>query len=238
MQTAKTPTPPPSLGRLATIGSHQPEAWQIVTRMVREQGWHLVDIRSQPSSFLAEWSAQSLRWHFGYSYHTVPEFGNLHELDYDQPVKLADPAIGLAKVGGYLEAGINCLLLCACPNWQHCHRKQVAILLHQAYPSLEVSHLIPDALAVELPVVTSKTAELFQCYGLLKTLPYGPGEQPVLLRTARCQRIMLPGLGHCVLGLSVYLWLPNDPRQPERQADQMSVGVILPGIPERSHEYE
>jgi hypothetical protein len=173
MQAAKTLTPPPSLGRLTTIGSHQPEAWQIVTRMVREQGWH-----------------------FGYSYHTVPEFGNLHELDYDQPVKLADPAIGLAKVGGYLEAGINCLLLCACPNWQHCHRKQVAILLHQAYPTLEVSHLVPDALAVELPMVASKTVELFGRYGLLKTLPHGPGEQPVLLRNAKSQRILFPGFGY------------------------------------------
>lgn len=227
MHAAKTPTPPPSLGRLTTIGSHQPEAWQIVTRMVAEQGWHLVDIRSQPS-FLAEWTAQSLRWHFGYSYHIDTEFGNLHELDYDQPVKLADPAIGLAKVGEYLEAGINCLLLCACPNWQHCHRKQVVTLLHQAYPTLEISHLVPDVLAVELPVVVSKTVELFRRYGLLKRLPCTPGEQSVLLRTAKCQRIMLSDFGHCVLGLSVYLWLPTDPRQQGRQEDQMRTDVTLP----------
>jgi hypothetical protein len=80
-------------------------------------------------------------------------------------VRLADPAISLVKVSGYLDAGVNCLLLCACPNWQHYHRKQVATLLRQIYPTLEVSHLVPDALAVELPVVTFKTAELFQCYG-------------------------------------------------------------------------
>jgi hypothetical protein len=50
MHTAQTPTPPANLGNLTTIGAHQPEVWQIVTRMVREQGWHLVDIRSVSSS--------------------------------------------------------------------------------------------------------------------------------------------------------------------------------------------
>jgi hypothetical protein len=65
MHAAKTPTPPPSLGRLTTIGSYPPEAWRIVSRMVKEQGWHLVNNCSQPSSFLAEWSTPSLRWHFG-----------------------------------------------------------------------------------------------------------------------------------------------------------------------------
>ena len=82
--------------------------------------------------------------------------------------------------------------------------------------------------AVELPVVASKTVELFQRYGLFTPLPCTPGEQSVLLRTARCQRIMLPDFGHCVLGLSVYLWLPTDPRQQGRQEDQMRMDVILP----------
>jgi hypothetical protein len=51
------------LGRVATIGYHQPQAWQIVTRMVDEQGWPLVDIRYNRRSYLDEWSGSSLRRH-------------------------------------------------------------------------------------------------------------------------------------------------------------------------------
>jgi len=172
------------LGRVATLGYHQPQAWQLVTGMVTEQGWYLVDIRSSRRSYLEEWSGSSLRRHFQQSYHAVPELGNLHDLQPDQPVQLADPATGLTTVTTWLEAGIDCLLLCACPDWRHCHRRLVATLLRQTYPTLEVSHLVPDAFAVDLLPWCCETVALLQRYGLLRPLPHAPEEQPVLLRTA------------------------------------------------------
>src|SRR6266446_9868632 len=44
----------------------------------------------------------------------------------------------------WLEAGLHCLLVCRCHNWQHCHRKQVAALLQQDRKStrLNSSHLV------------------------------------------------------------------------------------------------
>ncbi len=210
MTTIPVPSPltPTRLGRVATIGYHQPQAWQIVTRMVSEQGWHLVDIRYNRRSYLEEWSGSSLRRHFGYSYHAVPELGDVNHLAPANPIQLLDPTTGLAKVGLLLEAGFNCLLVCACPDWRHCHRRLVASLLQQVYPPLEVTHLVPDACAVDLPLWCFETVALLQRYGLLTPLPYAPQEQPVLLRTNTSQGVLLPDYGQCTLGLSLCLWLP------------------------------
>ncbi len=196
------------LGRVASIGYHQPEAWLIVTHMVDEQGWHLVDIRSNRRSYLEEWSGTSLRKHFRSSYHEVPELGDVTQLAPANPMQLLDPATGLAKVMTWLEAGIDCLLLCACPDWQHCHRRLVATLLKQTNPALEVTHLVPDTCAVDLPLWCCETVALLQRYGLLRPLPHTPEEQPVLLRTNKSQGVLLPGYGQCTLGLSLCLWLP------------------------------
>ncbi len=218
------------LGRVATLGYHQPQAWQIVTRMVDEQGWSLVDIRYSRRSYLDEWSGSSLLRHFRYSYHAVPELGDDNHLAPANPMQLADPTTGLAKVGLLLEAGMDCLLMCTCPDWQHCHRRLVAGLLKQVYPALEVTHLIPDAFAVDLLPWCGETVALLQRYGLLRPLPHAPEEQPVLLRTARSQGVMLAGYGQCTLSLSLCLWMPphaapnstqapaQDERSPARAA--------------------
>lgn len=205
-------------GKVATIGSHQPEAWQIISRMVEEQGWHLVDIRYDRHPYWTRWSERALRQEFGHRYHPMPELVNLHELEPDHPAWLVDSSAGLAKISSWLDAGMNCLLMCRCCDWQHCHRKQIVTLLQHVYPGLEVAHLLCDPLAVELPVVSSKAVELFERYGLLKPLPHAPVEQPVMLRTARSQRVMLPDYGPCMMSMSVTLWLA-DPRQHLKQGD-------------------
>ncbi len=209
MTTPSVPSPATAkLGRVATIGYHQPQAWQVVTCMVDEQGWSLVDIRYSRRSYLEEWSGTSLLRHFRYSYHAVPELGDVNQLAPANPMQLLDPTTGLAQVGLLLEAGIDCLLLCARPDWQHCHRRLVATLLKQTYPTLEVTHLVPDACAVDLPPWCFETVALLQRYGLLTPLPHAPQEQPVLLRTNTSQGVLLPGYGECTLSLSLCLWLP------------------------------
>jgi hypothetical protein len=203
-----SPLTPAKLGRIATIGYHQTQAWQIISHMVYEQSWSLVDIRSSRRSYLEEWSGTSLLRHFRHSYHAVPELGDVNQLAPANPMQLLDPTTGLAKVGLLLEAGFNCLLVCACLDWRHCHRRLVATLLKQTYPTLEVSHLVPDACAVDLPLWCFETVALLQRYGLLTPLPHPPQEQPVLLRTNQSQGVLLPGYGQRTLGLSVNLWLP------------------------------
>jgi hypothetical protein len=209
MTTLAVPSPTTAkLARVATIGYHQPQAWQIVTRMVYEQGWHLVDIRCNRRSYLEEWSGSSLRRHFRYNYHAVPELGDVNQLAPANPMQVLDPTTGLAKLGLLLEAGFNCLLLCACPDWRYCHRRLVATLLKQTNPTLEVTHLVPDTCALDLPPWCCETVALLQRYGLLTPLPHTSEEQPVLLRTNTSQGALLPGYGQCTLGLSLCLWLP------------------------------
>jgi hypothetical protein len=209
MTTIAVPSPTTAkLGKVTTIGYHQPQAWQIVSRMVDEQGWSRVDIRSNRRSSLDEWSRSSLRRHFRSSYHAVPELGDVTNLAPANPMQLLDPTTGLAKLGLLLEAGMDCLLVCACPDWQHCHRRLVATLLKQTYPTLEVTHLVPDTCAVDLPPWCGETVALLQRYGLLNPLPHTSEEQPVLLRTNKSQGVLLLGYGQCTLGLSVCLWMP------------------------------
>jgi hypothetical protein len=209
MRTLAVPSPTTAkLGRVATIGYHQPQAWQIVSRMVAEQDWLLVDIRYNRRSYLEEWSGSSLRRRFRSSYHALPELGDVNQLAPGNPMQLLDPTTGLAKVGLLLEAGMDCLLICACPQWQQCHRRLMATLLKQTYPALEVSHLVPDTCAVDLPLWCCETVTLLQRYGLLTPLPHAPQEQPVLLRSNTSQGVMLPGYGQCTLSLSLCLWLP------------------------------
>ncbi len=220
-----SPTTPTKLGRVATVGYHQPQAWQIVTRMVAEQGWLLVDIRADRHSYLEEWSGASLLRHFRKRYHTVPELGEVNQPASAHPIhsiQLLDQATGLSKVGLLLEAGSDCLLLCACPDWQRCHRRLVAELLQQVYRRLSVTHLVPDECAVDLPLWCFETVALLQRYGLLRPLPHTLEEQPVLLRTTRSQGVMLPGYGKCTLGLSLCLWMPP-PTQPSPQATPSSL---------------
>jgi len=223
MTTRAVPSPTAAkLGRVATIGYHQPQAWQIVTRMICEQGWHLVDIRSSRRSYLEEWSGSSLRRHFRQSYHAVPELGDVNQLGPANPVQLRDPATGLATVTTWLEAGMDCLLLCTCPAWRHCHRRLVVSLLQLVYPALEVTHPVPDAFAVDLPPWCCETVALLQRYGLLRPLPHTPEEQPVLLRTNKSQGVLLPGYGQCRLHLSLCLWLP--PHAPAESSTKPPVG--------------
>jgi hypothetical protein len=190
MKTTPVPSPvtPTKLGNVATIGYHQPQAWQIVTRMVAEQGRHLIDIRADRRSSLEEWSVASLRRHFRSSYHAVPELGEVNQPASAYSIQLLDQTTGLAKVDLLLSAGFDCLLLCACSDWQRCHRRQVAQLLQQVYPALEVTHLVPDECAMDLPLWCFETVALLQHFGLLKPLPHAPGEQPVLLPAARKSR--------------------------------------------------
>ncbi len=213
----------PQLGKLATLGYRQPEAWQLVRHMVsKEQDWSLVDIRHYPYSSLGEWSRDALRRQFGYRYLVVSEFGNLHYLEPSRPVQLANPEAGLAKVGGFLQAGLNCLLLCGCPDWQRCHRKEVTALLQEAYPQLEVCHLLPDPQAVEFPLLLHEVVALLERRGLLMEPLCAPGEQPVLVRTIKGQPLFAPHHGSCVASLSLTLWLP-----PSKRSQQLETVPVV-----------
>jgi hypothetical protein len=107
-------------------------------------------------------------------------------------------------------------------------------LLQQAYPRLAVTHLVPDACAVDLPLWCFETVALLQHYGLLRPLPHTSHEQPVLLRTARSQGVMLPYYGQCTLGLSLCLWMPplaasSSERIARAAAQQAQVRHLAPG---------
>jgi hypothetical protein len=123
---ALCPTTLTKLGSVATIGYHQPQAWQIVMRMVAELGWFLVDIRADRRSSLEEWSGSSLLRHFRSCYLAVPELGEVNRPASAHASQLLDQATGPTQVGLLLGAGCNCVLLCACPEWQRRHRRQVA----------------------------------------------------------------------------------------------------------------
>ncbi len=133
---------------------------------------------------------------------------------------------------------MDCLLLCACPDWHRCHRRQVATLLKQTYPALEVTHLVPDTCVVDLPLWCCETVALLQRYGLLTPLSHAPEEQPVLLRTARSQGVLLPGYGECTLNLSLCLWMaphaaPTSTQAPAQDEHELHASTAARARSER-----
>jgi uncharacterized protein (DUF488 family) len=111
----------------------------------------VVDVRYSPRSRQPEWSRKRLQELLGARYLHVPAFGNINYKG-DGPIQLADPEAGKAVVVERL-AQQPVLLLCACKDWQTCHRLAVATVLHEA-TGADVVHWspkdLPAAPAVQL----------------------------------------------------------------------------------------
>lgn len=121
------------------------------------------DIRMNPTSMRPEWRKAALRQTFGSAYSHVPALGNRNYRG--GPMELAAPARALPLVQAQL-ARTPIILLCACRDWQSCHRSLAAAHLAE-YTGVPVEHL-------EAPVITKagciKALTLTQPYATLVAL--------------------------------------------------------------------
>lgn len=121
-------------GMLATVGYAHPDAAAIITAwMESNPSALLVDIRYSPHSrWSPHWSRKALEAAWGGRYRHIRTLGNVN---YNRPglsIQLADAEAGVRWAVEALQAGHSLLLLCACREYEHCHRKLVEEQVMQA----------------------------------------------------------------------------------------------------------
>lgn len=91
----------------------------------------LVDVRMQPHT--RQWGKEELVRTLGSLYVHVPELGNVNYRG--GPIQLLDPGVGVARVLSMMDSQ-EVVLMCACEDYDRCHRKVVVQELVAAAPFL------------------------------------------------------------------------------------------------------
>lgn len=101
------------------------------------------DIRFAPRSRVPHWNKEPMEKLLDSRYRWVHAFGNRNYKG--GPVDLVDPTRGLEIVEAIANQQ-NVILLCACAQTQHCHRKEVgALLAREGYPVSELDWIMEAA---------------------------------------------------------------------------------------------
>lgn len=123
-----------TMGRLETIGYTEKDAVQRIDAFLAQPRTGIIDIRYSPRCrWNARWNKNALLRTYGPTrYIHLKCFGNVNYNQPGQPIQLANPNERLSSVVNFLVSGASLMLLCACKNYETCHRKTVYDLLTQA----------------------------------------------------------------------------------------------------------
>ncbi len=106
----------------------------------------LIDIRYYPSSrWRPEWSRKRLMERFAQNYCHLRELGNVNYRSSELPIELLDAKVGISQIASLLFEGRDICLLCACADWQKCHRRVVAELLQNEVDDLRPIHFSAES---------------------------------------------------------------------------------------------
>jgi len=120
-------------GTLETMGYAEPDAAQRIATFLAQPRTGLVDIRYAPRcGWSAQWNKNALQAKYTRQYIHLRCFGNVHYNKPGRPIQLANPAERLPSLVNALLNGTSLLLLCACQDAEHCHRKMVSDLVMEA----------------------------------------------------------------------------------------------------------
>lgn len=135
-----------------TVGYNGGWTIELLAREIASRNASLLDIRHNPTSTKIEWRRASLERQLRACYAHMPQLGNLNY--QGGPIQLADPEAALPIARHYLARG-PVVLLCACPNWQTCHRRQAADFLAERLGGT-IEHLAAPVATAEgtLPALT------------------------------------------------------------------------------------
>jgi hypothetical protein len=113
-------------GTLATIGYLEPDAQARIDAFLAHPRAYLVDIRLRPyARFRPQWNRPALHARYHGRYVHLRGLGNVHYQDKRLPIHLLDPEPHIQHLAEQLTRGTSYLLLCACKDEEHCHRKVV-----------------------------------------------------------------------------------------------------------------
>lgn len=121
-------------GTLYTLGYLYPEATTtLMAVMASDLMTLLVDIRYRPRSrWSPQWSKRRLQTTWADRYRHVKTLGNVNHRLADVPIQLFDADAGIRWVVETLQAEHALTLLCACRDYEHCHRRIVKELIEEA----------------------------------------------------------------------------------------------------------
>ncbi len=127
--------PTPALGMLYTLGYAVPGSGDALEELMRASEVLLVDIRLRPRSrWWPVWNKKQLRERWGARYTHEKQLGNVNYRERSLPVQLVGPNVEQAIAGlvALLEQGYSVVLLCACREYESCHRKVIAEMVLNA----------------------------------------------------------------------------------------------------------
>ncbi|GCF07327.1 DUF488 domain-containing protein [Dictyobacter arantiisoli] len=123
----------PEEGALTTIGYTEQDAALHLAQYLAQPRTALIDIRYTPySRWRPEWNSTALQAVYGLRYTHIKALGNVNYKTPGSPIQLLDPDLSVAKLVQLLRQGISLKLLCACKDYERCHRKVVFTLVMEA----------------------------------------------------------------------------------------------------------
>lgn len=114
-------------GSLSTLGYTEERAMDRVDTFLTQRRSYLVDIRLKPyaSRFQPQWNRDALTRRYRGQYIWLKGLGNTNYQHRTLPFHLLDPEPHVRHLAEMLKEGHSYLLLCACKDYTHCHRKLV-----------------------------------------------------------------------------------------------------------------
>ncbi|GCE06151.1 DUF488 family protein, N3 subclade [Dictyobacter aurantiacus] len=126
-------------GKVYALGYANPMIDQKLHEAMTDPRCLLIDIRYRPiSRWRPEWRKSTLQATWGTRYIHMQPLGNINYHTPELPIQLADPTECIKELAQLLQSGTSLVLLCACKNYDTCHRRTVVNLLNKAVPNLEV----------------------------------------------------------------------------------------------------
>lgn len=109
---------------LTTLGYTEENAQQRLDEFMSKPDACLVDIRYSPRSrWLPRFNQAALIERYGVKYKHCKALGNVNYNKPGESIKLSGPFAGAMMVTRLIRQGRPIILLCACKNYERCHRK-------------------------------------------------------------------------------------------------------------------
>lgn len=123
-----------TLGTIHTLGYAAKDADEQLAQLMTDERTLLVDIRlSAHSRWHPRFNENALMLRYEARYKQRKRLGNINYRNKALPIVLAEGhEQSIAELVALLRSGRNIVLLCACSQYEQCHRKVVAELLRDA----------------------------------------------------------------------------------------------------------
>src|SRR5712692_2999444 len=126
-------------GKLYPVGYAAQGAMQRVEALMSDHSAHLLDARLAPfSRWRPAWNKKALQERWGARYTHERRLGNVNYRAPGEPIRLLDPDAGIRTIVELLQQDRSVILLCACKDYETCHRHTIVDLVVTILPDVEV----------------------------------------------------------------------------------------------------